>query len=116
MSASLSISVKERVEIADGTAIGERVIITDHGHDHSTYLEPAIEEDERPVFGWSLTDARPVVIGSGVHIGANVYIGPGVTVGDGAVIGVNSVVTRSVEPYTVVGGVPARPLRSLRAS
>lgn len=115
LSASMSISVKESVEIAEGTAIGERAIITDHGHDHSVYLGPAIAGQEKPEFGWSLTEARPVVIGPGVHIGANVFIGPGVTVGEGAVIGVNSVVTKSVEPYTIVGGVPARELRSLRA-
>lgn len=115
LSASMSISVKTSVEIADGTAIGERALITDHGHDHMTYLEPAIDgEAEAPQFGWGITEGRPVVIGPGVHIGANVFIGPGVTVGEGAVIGVNSVVTKSVRPYTIVAGVPAREIRSLR--
>ena len=114
LSASLSISVVDRVEIGAGTAIGERVLITDHGHDHMTYLEPAIEGEEPPHFGYGTTEGHPVRIGSGVHIGTNVYIGPGVTVGDGAVIGVNSVVTRSVPPYTVVAGIPAREIRSLR--
>ena len=114
LSASLSISVVERVEIGAGTAIGERVLITDHGHDHMTYLEPAIEGEEPPQFGYGTTDGHPVRIGSGVHIGTNVYIGPGVTVGDGAVIGVNSVVTRSEPPYTGDAGIPARELRSLR--
>ena len=114
LSASMSISVKSSVEIGDGTAIGERVLITDHGHDHMTYLEAAINGQEVPHFGWDITDARPVSIGPGVHIGTNVFIGPGVTVGEGAVIGVNSVVTRSVPAYTVVAGVPAREIRSLR--
>lgn len=113
LSASLSISVVDRVEIADGTAIGERVLITDHGHDHRTYLGASMH-GEAPRFGYGTTEGRPVRIGSGVHIGANVYIGPGVTVGDGAVIGVNSVVTQPVPPYTVVAGVPARAIRSLR--
>lgn len=115
LSASMSISVKTSVEIADGTAIGERALITDHGHDHMTYLEPALEgQAEAPQFGWGITEGRPVVIGPGVHIGANVFIGPGVTVGQGAVIGVNSVVTKDVAPYTIVAGVPAREIRSLR--
>ena len=114
LSASMSISVVSEVEIADGTAIGERCLITDHGHDHMTYLEPAIDGEEPPRFGYGTTEGRPVRIGSGVHIGANVYIGPGVTVGDGAVIGINSVVTRSVPPYTIVAGIPAREIRSLR--
>ena len=49
-----------------------------------------------------------IVIGSDVWIGANVTVVGGVTVGDGAVIAAGAVVTRDVEPYTVVGGVPAR--------
>jgi acetyltransferase-like isoleucine patch superfamily enzyme len=113
LSASLSISVAGSVEIGDGTGIGERCLITDHGHDHLTYLEPAVTDGVPLEISYDTTEARPVRIGSGVHIGANVYIGPGVTVGDGAVIGVNSVVTRSVPPYTVVVGIPARPVRTL---
>lgn len=114
LSASLSISVVDHVAIGDGTAIGERALITDHGHDHLTYLEPALDDGEAPRFTYDTTEGHPVRIGAGVHIGANVYIGPGVTIGDGAVVGVNSVVTRSVPPYTVVAGVPAREIRSLR--
>ncbi|MEN3794613.1 DapH/DapD/GlmU-related protein [Fulvimarina sp. MAC3] len=55
--------------------------------------------------------AKRVTIGHDVWIGQNVVIMPGVTVGDGAVIGANAVVTRNVAPYTVVAGVPAKPLR-----
>jgi galactoside O-acetyltransferase len=53
-------------------------------------------------------DIGVVVIGNDVWIATGVYIGPGITVGDGAVIGANAVVLRDVEPYTIVGGVPAR--------
>lgn len=48
-----------------------------------------------------------VVIGSDVWIGADVIILSGVTIGDGAVIAAGAVVTRSVAPYSIVGGVPA---------
>ncbi len=55
--------------------------------------------------------AQPCSIGNDVWIGAGAVITRGVHVGDGAVIGAGSVVTRDVEPYTVVAGVPARPLK-----
>ena len=47
------------------------------------------------------------VVGNDVWIGMNAVIMPGVKIGDGAIIGANSVVTKNVEPYTVVGGNPA---------
>jgi acetyltransferase-like isoleucine patch superfamily enzyme len=53
----------------------------------------------------------PVSIGSDVWIGHGAFIRTGVQIGDGAIIGARSVVTRDVEPYTVVAGSPARPIR-----
>lgn len=50
-------------------------------------------------------------IGNDVWIGHGAKISGGVEIGDGAVIGMGSVVTRSVAPYTIVGGVPARVIR-----
>ncbi len=52
-----------------------------------------------------------IVIGSDVWIGYEAVILSGVTIGDGAVIGARAVVTKDVPPYTIVGGVPARPIR-----
>lgn len=51
-----------------------------------------------------------IVIGNDVWIGYEAVILSGVTVGDGAVIGTRAVVTKDVPPYTIVGGVPARPI------
>lgn len=51
------------------------------------------------------------VIGNDVWIGANTTIVPGVRIGDGAIIGANTLVNKDVEPYTVVGGVPAHLIR-----
>lgn len=53
----------------------------------------------------------PVVIEDYVYIGTRVTILPGVRIGRGAVVASGAVVTGSVEEYTVVGGIPARPIR-----
>jgi virginiamycin A acetyltransferase len=48
------------------------------------------------------------VIGNDVWIGQNVTIMPGVSIGDGSIIATNSTVVRNVEPYSIVGGNPAK--------
>jgi phosphonate metabolism protein (transferase hexapeptide repeat family) len=56
--------------------------------------------------------AKPVTVGNDVWVGHGAVVMPGVTIGDGAAIGANAVVTRDVAAYTIVAGVPARPLRT----
>ena len=50
-------------------------------------------------------------IGHDVWIGSKAQVMQGVTIGTGAVIGAGAIVTKNVEPYTIVGGVPAKPIR-----
>jgi tetrahydrodipicolinate N-acetyltransferase len=57
--------------------------------------------------------AEPVIIGDDVLIGANAVVLEGVKVGNGAVIAAGSVVVKDVEPYTVMAGVPAKPLKKV---
>ena len=52
-----------------------------------------------------------IVIGNDVWIGYDAIIMAGVTIGDGAIIGTRAVVTKDVEPYSIVGGVPAKEIR-----
>ena len=52
-----------------------------------------------------------IVIGNDVWIGYEAVILAGVTIGDGTIIGTRAVVTKDVPPYTIVGGVPAKPIR-----
>jgi galactoside O-acetyltransferase len=62
---------------------------------------------------WSMVEIAPVRICDKVWVGFGVSILPGVTVGEGAVVGAASVVTRDVEPWTVVAGNPAKVVKRL---
>lgn len=52
-----------------------------------------------------------IQVGNDVWIGYEAVIMAGVTIGDGAIIGARSIVTKDVPPYTIVGGMPAKPIR-----
>ena len=58
-----------------------------------------------------LMNSKPVIIGNDVYLGDSIIVMPGVTIGDGAVVAANAVVTSDVEPYTIVGGIPAKKIR-----
>ena len=69
---------------------------------------------EVPAFEGAVNGYRPAgdtVIGNDVWIGSEAIVMPGVRIGDGAVIGTRAVVTRDVDPYTIVAGNPARMVR-----
>jgi acetyltransferase-like isoleucine patch superfamily enzyme len=68
---------------------------------------------DEPYVKEHLVKQGPVVIEDDAWLGTNAVVLPGVRVGRGAVVGAGAVVTRDVAPFTVVAGVPARPIRSL---
>ncbi|MBK9441897.1 MAG: acetyltransferase [Comamonadaceae bacterium] len=67
------------------------------------------EQDDAAFFEWR--KRQRVVIGHDTWIGHGAVIMPGVHIGNGAVVGSNSVVTKDVPPYTIVGGVAAKVIR-----
>ena len=98
-------------------ACGAKFLFTSANHtlkSLSTYPFPIFFE-EWGLDGKDICDAwdnkGDIVIGNDVWIGFEAVILSGVTIGDGAVIGSRAVVTKDVEPYTIVGGVPAKAIR-----
>ena len=89
------------IRIGNNCLIGPDVGIYTAGH----RLEP--EGRTLDVYG------MPITIGNDVWIGGHSTILPGVTIGNGAVIAAGAVVTHDVEPYTIVGGVPAKVIKKI---
>ena len=98
-------------------ACGVRFLFTAGNHrmgSLATYCFPVFF-DEWGLEGKTITEAwdnkGDIVIGNDVWIGYEAVIMAGVHIGDGAIIGTQAVVTKDVPPYTIVGGVPAKPIR-----
>lgn len=89
------------IDIADDVMIGPNVSVITSGH--------PIEPSRRREF----VTAAPIAIGRNVWIAAGATIIGGVTVGENSVVAAGSVVTRDVPPNTLVGGNPARVIRSI---
>lgn len=90
------------VKIGKWCAIGYNVNI--HAITHNPDIATG-HENERPFI------EKSVIIGDNTWVGSNVFILPGVTVGNNCVIGANSVVTKSVQDNSIVGGIPAKLIR-----
>lgn len=84
----------------DRVVIGSRAIVSQY-----SYLCTATR-DYRDLRMPLVTS--PILIGEGAWVASDVFVGPGVTIGEGAVVGARASVYRNVEPWTVVGGNPAR--------
>jgi acetyltransferase-like isoleucine patch superfamily enzyme len=113
----ISFTKDTKLKIGKFCSISARVKILlggDHRTDWvSTYPFPALAEkwpEAKGVTGHP-SSKGDVMIGNDVWIGEGAVILSGVTIGDGAVIGGQSVVTRDVEPYTIVAGNPAQPIK-----
>ncbi|MCY0986511.1 type B chloramphenicol O-acetyltransferase [Nannocystis sp. ILAH1] len=91
------------------------IMAGNQGHRHEWVSSfPFFYMPEVPAFAGARDAFQPAgdtVIGNDVWIGAEAMFMPGVRVGHGAVIGSRALVTRDVEPYTIVGGNPAKPIR-----
>lgn len=89
------------IRIGDDVRIAARVTILSSTH---VFTDPDTPVRSQPI------EPLPVSIGDDVWVGTGVTVLGGVTVGRGSVIGAGAVVNRDVRPFTVVAGVPARPV------
>ena len=96
---SLTLMSAGGISIGEGTQIGPQVTIVTTNHDFSNR---------------NVLNCRRVVIGRNVWIGARATIMPGVTIGDDAVIAGGALVVKDVAPGTIVGGVPAKYIKSIK--
>ena len=102
--AGCEIDVAASVTIGAHTLLAPGVFITDHAHN----MARAQRLDEQG------SRSAAVTVGDDVWLGAKCVVLAGVTIGDGAVVGAGAVVTKDVEAYAIVAGVPARAIGKRR--
>lgn len=94
----VEIDCQENISIGEHVLLAPGCFITDHNHEIAA--DKQIDQQK--------CVSAPIAIEDDVWVGANAVVLPGVHIGQGAVVGAGAVVTRDVESFTVVGGVPAR--------
>ena len=92
------------VSIGDNTIIAPHCMIVTGNHEY--------RQLHTPIRFSGCFSKGPIIIGEDVWIAANCTIGDGVTIGKGAVVAANSFVNKDVDPYDIVGGVPAKKIGS----
>ena len=95
----LNLSCYQRIDIGEDVAIAENVSIRDSDN-HSILNNPGQQV------------SAPIIIGNHVWIGMNATILKGVNIGDGAIVAAGAVVTKDVPPACLVGGVPAKIIKT----
>lgn len=104
-----------QIEIGDDVLISWGCNIVDHNSHSVAWTER--KQDVRDWYhgkkDWSHVDTKPVRIGNKCWLGMNVILLKGVEVGEGAVVAAGSVVTKSIPPWTVAAGNPAKIIREI---
>ena len=121
-----SIICKEKVTFGNNILVAWGVTIYDHDshsvdikerrHDIAQAYKDYIDEGGNYLKNknWSSVNSKPIVIEDDVWLGMESLILKGVTIGQGAIVAARSVVTKSVAPYTIVAGNPAKEVKKLK--
>jgi acetyltransferase-like isoleucine patch superfamily enzyme len=105
-----------KIEIQSGVLVSYQCLVQDsdnHNLDFEIRKNDLHDWKYYKKHDWDMTPKKPVLIKEGAWIGARAIILKGVTVGECAVVGAGSVVTKDVEPYTVVAGNPAKFIKNI---
>lgn len=97
-----------KIQIGDNVLMGKKILITDNSHGEFVRNLLDIPPDDRP-----LSTKGPVIIEENVWIGEKASIMPAVHIGKGSIVAANSVVTKDVPPYSIVGGSPAKIIKTI---
>lgn len=114
---SVKILYPWELEIGDGSWIGWNVDIYNYAKvtigknsvvSQYTYLCTGTHDYQDPTFPLIFF---PIEVADQAWVAAQCFVGPGATVGEGAIVASGSVVTKTVEPWTIVGGNPAKKIK-----
>lgn len=104
----------DKLEIGKFCSIGSGasfILAGNQGHNHKWISAYPFSQEIFPNAKDGFETKGDTIIGNDVWIGTEAIIMPGIKIGDGSVIGTRAVVTKDVEPYTVVGGNPAKVIK-----
>lgn len=103
------ITALESVKIGKNVLLASKIYISDCAHGSysgdNNDSNPKTPPNNRPLF------SEPVVIEDNVWLGEFVSVLPGVTIGQGTIVGANSVVSKSLPPFVIAVGTPAKPIK-----
>lgn len=105
------ITANYSIHIGRNLLTGKHVTISDNNHGNTDRDSLTIAPNKREI-----VSKGAIVIGDNVWIGEGAIILSGVTIGNGAVVAANSVVTKDVPPFAVIGGNPARIIKENQTS
>lgn len=98
------LDIADDIKIGNDVAIGPNCTLYTHDHDYKNKNLPAWKGD---------IETKPIIIDDGAWVGSNVTVLPGVHIGKRAVVAAGSVVTKNVEPNSLIGGIPAKLIKAI---
>ncbi|PHR13739.1 MAG: transferase [Aequorivita sp.] len=111
----------KNLKIGTGCQINENVFIQGAYIGNNVLIAPNVsilsmshnyQNTEIPMVFQGETLPNPPTIEDDVWLGRNVVVMPGITIGTGSIIGAGAVVTKNVAPFSIMGGVPAKLIKS----